>query len=597
MALINFLSAIANSTKDSSISSLVCLQSSAENNLDLMHKVLGFKIQRQLSSIPNGGTGVIVTAGFIPAGTVTSLYPGLLYQPHEPIFFQSLGNPFIFRCIDGLLIDGNDKGISRLLYKSCHGRDRLGPFSLCDASWLTNWPINPLAVGQYVNNHNKDFPANVAYQEFDLPFNFPFHLRQYLPNNFYSANVGDAGQQQRYTANVARRLSINIEGGGKESMTAQNKEEFAGRLDDNSYELETLACHVGQNPQQHHSRDIVAPISLSTTFALDEPQDHSRYRYTRVGNPTRNSLQECLAAIEGAKHAFVFSSGMAATLNIMFLLRAHDHVVCGADGYGGTYRFFAQCATRMAIETTFVDFADLEVFRKALRPNTKLVWLEPVSNPSTTVVDVGAVVQMTRNHAPHALIVADNTFLTPCLQKPLEYGVDIVLYSLTKYMNGMGSVPSPFDCFLVNRGLRTLPLRMLRHGDSALQVAQALEKNPRVSRVLYPGQWQESNLRIFTLAISLGGHESLAAMPCYMTHASVPTDELLALGITDNFVRLSVGLENPRDLIDDLEQAILKAECDEPREIMGIAVGGVSSPVRVWPAPPACVSKDKHQRI
>ncbi|XP_025110518.1 SET domain-containing protein 9-like [Pomacea canaliculata] len=199
MALINFLSAIANSTKDSSISSLVCLQSSAENNLDLMHKVLGFKIQRQLSSIPNGGTGVIVTAGFIPAGTVTSLYPGLLYQPHEPIFFQSLGNPFIFRCIDGLLIDGNDKGISRLLYKSCHGRDRLGPFSLCDASWLTNWPINPLAVGQYVNNHNKDFPANVAYQEFDLPFNFPFHLRQYLPNNFYSANVGDAGQQQRLT--------------------------------------------------------------------------------------------------------------------------------------------------------------------------------------------------------------------------------------------------------------------------------------------------------------------------------------------------------------------------------------------------------------
>ncbi|KAK7485347.1 hypothetical protein BaRGS_00023446 [Batillaria attramentaria] len=175
----------------------------AQQNLALMHEVLGFAVERHQSVILGGGRGVVVTAGVVPTGSVTSLYPGLIYEQYEPIFFQSLGNPFIFRCIDGLLIDGNDKGISKFLYRSCHGRDRIGPYTVCDDSWLTQSPLNPLSVGQYVNNHNKDYPANVAYQEFDVPADFPFHLRKYLPNNFYSSSFERSHLPQRLTRLVA----------------------------------------------------------------------------------------------------------------------------------------------------------------------------------------------------------------------------------------------------------------------------------------------------------------------------------------------------------------------------------------------------------
>ncbi|KAK7099801.1 putative cystathionine gamma-lyase 2 [Littorina saxatilis] len=382
--------------------------------------------------------------------------------------------------------------------------------------------------------------------------------------------------------------------------------------------LATLACHAGSDPRRWTSRDVIPPISMATTFLLDDPSDRSGFLYTRVGNPTRRSLEECLAAVEGARYAFCFSSGLAALLNTTYLLRAHDHIVCSADVYGGTYRFLKNCAARMALDTTNVDCTDVGKFQKAFLPNTKMVWLETVSNPTMKVLDLKALVSVSRQRAPHAIIIVDNTFLTPYLHKPLECGVDVVMHSLTKYINGhsdvlmgslalndpkladelrklqnyMGAVPSPFDCFLTNRGLRTLEVRMLRHGDSALQVARALESNPRVERVLHPGlpshpqhklaielltkgfcgvfscyvngtaqQTKDfmNNVKIFALAFSLGGHESLIELPREMTHSAMTEEERQAIGITDTLVRISIGLEDPRDLIRDLEQALLLA--------------------------------------
>ncbi|KAK7485295.1 hypothetical protein BaRGS_00023394, partial [Batillaria attramentaria] len=375
-------------------------------------------------------------------------------------------------------------------------------------------------------------------------------------------------------------------------------------MEDLEQQLSTLACHVGSDPGQWKSRDVVPPISVATTFLLDDPSDRTAFWYTRQNNPTRQSLEQCLAAVEGAKYAFTYSSGLAAIMNVTYLMRAHDHVICCSDVYGGCYRFLARCASRMAIDTTFVDITDMAAFKHAFQPNTKLVWLESMSNPTMKLMDLKSVVQVTRQCAPWAVIVVDNTFLTPYLYKPLDYGVDIVHYSVTKYMNGhsdvlmgalvlqddkladelkklqywIGSVPSPFDCFLVNRGLRTLELRMRRHSDTALQVARALEKNPRIERVLHPGleshpqytlaqtvlpkgscgvlscytkgSLQQTklflrSLKIFALAFSLGGHESLVELPCEMTHKDMPKEERLAIGVTQDLVRISVGLEDP----------------------------------------------------
>ncbi|XP_076462208.1 SET domain-containing protein 9-like [Babylonia areolata] len=185
----------------------------ADHNLGVMREVMGFTVQRRVSSIAGGGRGVAVTDGRIPKGVMTSLYPGLIYENYEPILFQSLGNPFIFRCIDSLLVDGNDKCISKFLYRSCYGRDRVGPYPLCDESWLTDQPLNPLAVGQYVNNHNKENPANVAYQEFDVPADFPLHLRQYLPNTFYSSSLDRLSPHERLTRLVVLVSTRDIECG------------------------------------------------------------------------------------------------------------------------------------------------------------------------------------------------------------------------------------------------------------------------------------------------------------------------------------------------------------------------------------------------
>ncbi|KAL8594693.1 hypothetical protein ACOMHN_052425 [Nucella lapillus] len=185
----------------------------APHNLAVMREAMGFTVERRHSSIAGGGRGVAVTQGCVSKGAVTSLYPGLIYQNYEPILFQSLGNPFIFRCIDSLLIDGNDRGVSKLLYRSCHGRDRVGPYTLCDRSWLTEWPANPLAIGQYVNNHNTENPPNVAYQEFDVPVDFPLHLRQYLPNNFYGSTLDTPAPEERRTRLVVLVATRDIECG------------------------------------------------------------------------------------------------------------------------------------------------------------------------------------------------------------------------------------------------------------------------------------------------------------------------------------------------------------------------------------------------
>nr|CAD7433071.1 unnamed protein product [Timema monikensis] len=382
----------------------------------------------------------------------------------------------------------------------------------------------------------------------------------------------------------------------------------------------TRAIHVGQEPEQWESRSVVPPISLSTTFKQDGPCQFKQYEYGRSGNPSRSVLEKCLASLDGAKHALTFSSGLGATTAVVQLLNAGDHIICVDDVYGGTNRLFSTIAARMNIETTFVDATIVDNIKNALRANTKLIWIESPTNPLLKVIDIKAISAIIQKHED-ILLVVDNTFLTSYFQRPLELGADIVLYSITKYLNGhsdviMGSIatnhkeafdklkflqnasgiiPSPFDCYLVNRSLKTLAVRMREHMKNSLKVALFLENHPLVVKVLHPGLpshpqhelakkqsyghsgmlsfyikggLQESQmffkaLKVFTLAESLGGFESLVELPCMMTHASVPYDQRIALGITDTLIRVSVGLEAPEDLIADLDQA-LKSTLPQP---------------------------------
>ncbi|XP_064605172.1 cystathionine gamma-lyase-like isoform X2 [Liolophura sinensis] len=341
------------------------------------------------------------------------------------------------------------------------------------------------------------------------------------------------------------------------------------------------------------------------------------FEYSRSGNPTRNCLEACIAALEGAKYAITFSSGLATTGSITQLLAAGDHIVSMNDLYGGTNRYFRQVASHMNIETSFVDATNLQVLEKAFRPNTKMVWIETPTNPTMKLVDLEAVTKLVKVKAPKAFVVCDNTFMSSYFQRPLDFGVDMVMHSLTKYMNGhtdsvmgavalsdedlharlralqnnIGSVPSPFDSYLVNRGLKTLPVRMRQHMTNGLAVAKFLEGNPRVIKVIHPGLPSHpqhelakrqmrgysgmvsfylkgglaesriflQTLKLFTLAESLGGFESLAELPSVMTHASVPEEDRADLGVTDNLIRLSVGLEDIEDLIEDLDKALKAA--------------------------------------
>jgi cystathionine beta-lyase/cystathionine gamma-synthase len=378
--------------------------------------------------------------------------------------------------------------------------------------------------------------------------------------------------------------------------------------------IETVAIHGGQHPDPIHGA-VMQPIVLASTFAQPEPGKPLRFDYSRSGNPTRAALEAALAAMEGGELAFAFGSGCGAATTLLNTLRPGDHVLCGDDVYGGTYRIFNAVMRPLGIEVTFTDMRAVETVERGLRPATKLIWLETPTNPMLKLVDIAAVAALAR--ARGLPVVVDNTFASPVLQRPLALGATAVLHSTTKYINGhsdvvggaiitsdrelgkrlaflqnaIGAVPSPMDCYLVLRGLKTLPLRMQRHVESAGELARRLERAPGVRRVHYPGlpshpqhelaRRQMSGpggmisleldgglaesrtflqaLKLFTLAESLGGVESLAEHPAIMTHASIPADIRQGLGISDSLVRLSVGLEHVEDLWIDLEGGLRAA--------------------------------------
>lgn len=373
----------------------------------------------------------------------------------------------------------------------------------------------------------------------------------------------------------------------------------------------TLAIHAGQPPDPLTGA-VMIPIYQTSTYAQESPGKHRGYEYSRTDNPTRTAYQACVAALEGGKHALAFASGLAATDGIMHLLKPGDHVVCGDDVYGGTFRIFDKVFAKMGIEFTFVDCSDLAKTETAFKPTTRLFWIETPTNPMLKVLDIAALTQLAKRKG--AVSVVDNTFMSSYFQKPLALGADIVVHSVTKYMNGhsdvvggilvtsrddlyeplkfiqnaIGAVPAPMDCFLVMRGLKTLHVRMERHASNAMEIARYLEKHPKVDRVIYPGLESHpqhaiarkqmsgfggmitfflkgglgeartflEKVRLFTLAESLGGVESLIEHPAIMTHASIPAETRQKLGIHDNLVRVSCGIEDLADLKADLAQAL-----------------------------------------
>jgi cystathionine beta-lyase/cystathionine gamma-synthase len=384
--------------------------------------------------------------------------------------------------------------------------------------------------------------------------------------------------------------------------------------DSSTHHLDTLAIHAGQTPDPV-SGAVMPPIVLSSTFAQHGPGNHKGFEYARTDNPTRRTLEHCLAALEGARHGVAFASGCAAMTTLLNTLRPGDHVVACDDVYGGTFRILDKVMKPLGIETSWVDLSQMDRLAPALRPETRLVWLETPTNPMLKLLDIAAAARVTRQHG--AKLVVDNTFATPMLQQPLALGADIVVHSTTKYLNGhsdvvggvlltsddalaerlrflqnaMGAVPSPFDCFLVLRGVKTLPVRMERHCQSAARLAEYLAGHAHVERVYYPGLPQHpqhalarsqmaapggmisflvrgglpaarrllSSVRLFVCAESLGGVESLIEHPALMTHGSIPAEVRQSLGIHDGLIRISVGLEAERDLRNDLEQALAAA--------------------------------------
>ena len=374
----------------------------------------------------------------------------------------------------------------------------------------------------------------------------------------------------------------------------------------------TRAIHAGQPPDPATGA-VITPIYATSTYAQESPGKHKGLDYGRSHNPTRYAYERCVADLEGGKHGFAFSSGMAATGTVLELLDSGAHVVALDDLYGGTRRLFERVRRRSAgLDFTYSTLASRKELLAAIKPKTKMIWVETPSNPLLKLVDLAMVAEVAR--AKGILAVADNTFASPWVQRPLEHGFDIVVHSATKYLNGhtdliggvavtsskeigekltflqnaIGSVPSAFDCFLVTRGLKTLALRMQRHCENALAIAQWLEGHAKIERVFYPGLkshpqralakrqmaagggmvsaivkgGEKAALRflerceIFTLAESLGGVESLIEHPAIMTHASVPAEVRGEIGISDALVRLSVGVEDVEDLIADLEQAL-----------------------------------------
>ena len=376
----------------------------------------------------------------------------------------------------------------------------------------------------------------------------------------------------------------------------------------------TRAVHAGQEPDRA-SGAVVVPIYQTSTFAQDAVGKHRGYEYSRTGNPTRAALEQCIASLEGGAHGLAFASGMAAEAAIMQLLKPNDHTVAVDDLYGGTYRLFRRVLEPMGLSFSFVDGSDLEAVERALTERTRMVWVESPTNPLLKLVDIEAVSKLA--HAKGALMVVDNTFMSPYFQRPLSLGADIVVHSATKYLGGhsdviggtlvvnrddllerlaflqnaVGGIPGPLDAWLVLRGLKTLAIRMREHDRNARLVAEFLSEHPKVARVFYPGlpsnpqrelaRRQMSGFggmisfevkggleparrtvertQLFTLAESLGGVESLIELPAAMTHSSIPAETRRAHGVADGLVRLSVGIEDVADLISDLDRALAEA--------------------------------------
>lgn len=380
-----------------------------------------------------------------------------------------------------------------------------------------------------------------------------------------------------------------------------------------SYRFDTRAIHAGQ-ANDPATGAVTTPIHQTSTFGQTEPGVNNGYCYARTGNPTRSALEENLAALENARHGLAFSSGMAAIHAVLSLLRKGDHVVSTQDLYGGAWRIFTKVFSRFGVDFTFVDTSNPAAIEAAIRPETKLLWLETPSNPLLRVTDIARAAAIARGK--RITTVVDNTFATPVLQQPLSLGADIVVHSTTKYINGhsdvigggvltnddglfeelkflqnaIGSVPGPQDCYLILRGIKTLGLRVERHCSSAELLTRWLLASGRVRRVFYPGLVDQPDhavarrqmsrfgaivsfeldatldetraftrrLHLWTLAESLGGVKSLFCHPATMTHASVEPEVRRSVGISDSLIRLSVGLEDVRDLIDDLEQAFAR---------------------------------------
>jgi len=378
--------------------------------------------------------------------------------------------------------------------------------------------------------------------------------------------------------------------------------------------FETFAIHAGQEPDPNNGA-VMTPVYLTSTYMQDGVgKPRQGYEYSRTMNPTRKALQDCLAVLEGGSYGLAFASGLAATDTVLRLLDSDSHVLAGNDVYGGTFRLFDKVLRRFKLDFTFADTTDPESVADTLTPSTRLVWLETPTNPLLRVTDIRAVAEIVHAHPNKPLLVVDNTFATPYLQRPLELGADIVVHSMTKYLGGhsdvvggavivkdkeladklyflqnaIGAVLGPMDAFLVLRGIKTLPLRMDRHFENATAIVEFLSNHPKVEKLIYPfneshpqykiAKEQMKNgggmisfiikggkeaaikmveaTKLFTLAESLGGVESLIEVPAAMTHLSVAGSQL---DVDPSLVRLSVGIENKDDLIEDLKQALNKA--------------------------------------
>ncbi len=372
----------------------------------------------------------------------------------------------------------------------------------------------------------------------------------------------------------------------------------------------TRAIHAGQQPDPTTGA-IMTPVYLTSTYVQKSPGVHQGWDYSRTHNPTRQAYENCLANLESAKHGFAMASGCAATTTVLHLLKSGEHVIAGDDMYGGTFRLFDKVLKHNGLDFSYVDLTRVENFEKAIKPSTKLVWLETPTNPTLKLVDIRKISAIAK--AKGIIVAVDNTFLSPYFQRPIELGADIVVHSATKYIGGhsdlvggviavdrddlaerigflsnsIGGIAGTFDAFLALRSLKTLPLRMKAHQQNAMAIAEFLENHNKVEKVIYPGLKSHpqhslakeqmlgmggmitfyikggltaartflENVNVFSLAESLGGVESLIEHPAIMTHASVPAENRKALGIDDSLIRLSVGVEDLEDLLNDLKFA------------------------------------------